>query len=86
MADGKGNVRDVAPTAAHALASTGWHQIADGVGTTAQRPTTGLKRGFRYLDTTLNKLVVWYGAGGGISHPTAQEPGFWLDATSGASV
>ena len=38
------------------------------VGTTEQRPTQGLYKGFQYFDTTLNKPIWWTGSA-------------WVDAT-----
>lgn len=80
-----GTFKDVTPDQAHALASQGYSKSAESVGTTAQRPSTGLFTGFRHYDTTLSKMVVWQGGGGGMQHETAPESGFWTDG-SGASV
>lgn len=45
------------------LETNGWVIAAHmGVGTTAQRPTTNLQVGKRYLDTTLGYSIVWTGA------------------------
>ncbi|SDD58856.1 hypothetical protein SAMN05444678_11695 [Sphingomonas sp. YR710] len=59
------------------LKAAGWIVIADHTGTTAQRPVDleqggALPPGFRYLDTTISKLVFWTGRA-------------WIDAT-GASA
>ena len=59
------------------LQSAGWVLLANHTGTTLQRPTIDdlgnpLQIGFRYLDTTLSKIVVRTTAGG------------WIDATTGA--
>ena len=59
------------------LTSAGWTILADHKGTTAQRPvidefSAPLQSGFRYLDTTLGKVVLRTSAGG------------WIDATTGA--
>jgi hypothetical protein len=45
------------------LNSSGWYKLAEHTGTTAQRPAdteqgNALEKGYRYLDTTLGKIVV----------------------------
>lgn len=76
-----GVATDVLKAAAHnaVVGST----VIDGVGTTAQRPTSGLFSKFLYYDTTLSKLVVWVGGGGGIDNGQPQA-GFWTDGTGSA--
>jgi hypothetical protein len=56
------------------LAAMGWAVIAHHSGTTAQRPSdteqgVALPWGFMYLDTTINKVVVW-SASGWVDHLT----------------
>ena len=60
------------------LQSRGWLKLADHTGTTANRITVDplfgpISSGFRYLDTTLNKVVVWSGGG-------------WIDANTGIAA
>lgn len=81
-----GVVKDVNESAMNALVGQGWYKVADGVGTTAQRPTTGLFRGFKYVDTTLSKLVVWIGDDGGIVHHANAGKGAWAEPVAGALV
>ena len=59
------------------LLSAGWTVIADHKGATAQRPVIDelnmpLQSGFRYLDTTLGRVVVRTTAGG------------WMDGMTGS--
>lgn len=79
-----GVAQDVAESAAHGLFSAGWTLVAHSSGPTTGRPTTGLFSGMKHFDTTLNKIVVWVGGGGGTAKALA-ETGFWTDGT-GASV
>ena len=51
---------DVPDFDAGPLTANGWTKVADGVGTSAQRPTNPAKE-TRYHDTTLNKVVIWDG-------------------------
>lgn len=54
---------DVPDQDALILEANGWIIVAHGgVGTTAQRPTTGLSTTRRYFDTTLGYIIVWTGA------------------------
>lgn len=54
---------DVPDQDALILEANGWIIVAlMGVGTTAQRPTTGLQTGRQYFDTTLGYVIVWTGA------------------------
>ena len=60
------------------LQSRGWVKMADHTGTTANRITVDplfgpIASGFRYLDTTLSKVVVWNGGG-------------WIDANTGIAA
>ena len=58
-----GTPQDVPDFDAAELEANGWTAFcADGVGTTANRPTTGLFRGMQYADTTLGYPVVYDGA------------------------
>jgi hypothetical protein len=85
MVNAAGTVKDVVESQAHGLASQGFFKVADSVGSTAQRPNTGLFQGFRFYDTTLNKIVLWVGGGGGMQHPVnAEAGGFWTDGTGAA--
>jgi hypothetical protein len=64
---------DVADHDAAVLEANGW-SIAGKVGTTAQRPTTGLVPGkTQYIDTTVNAVVMWDGLA-------------WRNLLTGASV
>lgn len=78
-----GVVKDVLEPALHVSVQSGFAPICD-VGTTAQRPTTGLFQGYKFYDTSLSKLIVWVGGGGGMSHSSAQTQGFWTDGTGSA--
>jgi len=59
------------------LLSSGWGKLADATGTTANRPADtehgfALPPGFRYLDTTLTKVVIringgWYDINTGLA-------------------
>ena len=58
------------------LISSGWFKLAEHTGTTAQRPADterghALPNGYRYLDTTLGKVVV-------------RVNGAWLDINTGS--
>lgn len=76
-------VQDVPEAQGHGLADKGWFKVADAVGPTSARPNTGLFGGYRYFDTTLSKIVIWVGGGGGMQHGTnGAEPGFWTDGTA----
>ena len=60
------------------LFHTGWVTLADHTGPSAGRPLVDeynhpIALGFRYLDTTLGKIVVRAGTG-------------WIDATNGATT
>ena len=60
------------------LQAAGWVILANHKGTTAQRPTLDdagnpLQNGFRYLDTTLGKIVV-------------RTAGVWIDGMTGAAA
>jgi len=61
-----GTTQDAIDGDAAMLCANGWFNVAScasaGVGTTAQRPTTGLVLGSTYLDTTTAALIVWDGA------------------------
>ena len=61
-----GTTQDAPDWDAAELCANGWFNVAGGssagVGTTAQRPTTGLPLGATYLDTTTAALIVWDGA------------------------
>ena len=53
---------DVPDQDAAILEANGWIIVVHmGVGTTAQRPTTGLQMGKRYLDTTLGYTIRYTG-------------------------
>ena len=59
------------------LLSAGWVRLADHTGPTSARPTidelgAGIVPGFRYLDTTLGRVVVAAG-------------GQWIDASTGVA-
>lgn len=59
------------------LKAAGWIVIADSSGSTTQRPTDlergeALPNGFRFLDTTLGRVVVWTRLG-------------WVDGNTGAA-
>ena len=57
-----GTPQDVPDFDAKSLEANGWVVFdAGGVGTTAQRPTTGLVKGLTYSDTTLGYSIVWDG-------------------------
>ena len=57
-----GSVISVPDFDANVLESNGWiRSAADGSGTTAQRPTTGLFVGMRYLDSTVGATMIWDG-------------------------
>lgn len=59
-----GTAQDVLDVDADLLEANGWTCFAaDGSGTTAQRPATGLFRGMKYADTTLGYGIVYDGAG-----------------------
>jgi len=71
-----GSYLDVPDFDAVTLLANGWTHTADvgmGAAITANRPTTGLKRGSRFHDTTLGYDIVWDGL-------------TWRNPTSGASV
>jgi len=55
---------DVPDFDALVMKSNGWTASVEhttGVGTTAARPTVGLTRGVRYLDSTLGYVIQWDG-------------------------
>lgn len=57
-----GTPQDVPDFDAALLQANGWIPFdGGGVGTTAQRPTTGLYKGLEYSDTTLGYSVTWDG-------------------------
>ena len=76
-----GTVSDLETVAANALSAQGWFRLCE-VGTTANRPITGITDGHRYYDTDLSALVTWVGS----NAPVGQHlVGRWVDATGAAS-
>ncbi len=68
-----GGTADVPDQDAALLQANGWLSLGS-VGTTAQRPTTGLAKQQHYIDTTLNAVIVWDGVSA------------WRNAVTGAVV
>ena len=66
------------------LTQAGWVQLSEHTGPTAQRPKVDpsvggfLRAGFRHMDTTLGRLIVWNGG-----NPYG---GNWIDAITGAAA
>lgn len=82
LVNAAGVVKDVPESAIEATTAAGYLKVTDGSGTTAQRPTVGLYRGFTYYDTTLSKIIVWVGGGGGMN--VVAPTGFWTDGSGSA--
>jgi hypothetical protein len=56
-----GATADVPTSEVTQIASQGFFAVGDGSGPTTARPTTGLRAGHLYIDTTLNVVAAWDG-------------------------